>query len=398
VTVCELETHPDLYDGKLVSVRGIASLGFENFSLHDPACQLSPYTPRVWLEYGGRKELLMVDCCGNQKGPTGTDLLVQGQEIPLVRDAALDEFQSYLQAFRPKKPDGRRCYLEVCAFYKVTATLTGRFFAGKTETSPNGTQYLHGYGHMGCCHLLIIQQVSAVSATRTNMPAGVEFACSSDTWEPAPEEAKTLTDSQPCSDPWQCMQKRFGKIAAHWGDKIDSAEQAIGGTDFWVLPNGLSAYFVREERPSKKVKSVGPSRISILRQFCRPVSSEPASTGRIVCDRESWSAKEDKAGFHVLQDLAKKGERMLVVNGRRASWDAVEWATKQWKTLPGSSLNLDGCGNLGIGKHRAGYCDWSSPDGMQSVTVRLEIMKNLRWDQDPWVATRVDAILCHAGK
>ena len=43
----------------------------------------------------------------------------------------------------------------------VHATIVGRFFSGEQVKYPKGV-YWGGYGHMGCCSLLMIQQVLAV--------------------------------------------------------------------------------------------------------------------------------------------------------------------------------------------------------------------------------------------
>jgi hypothetical protein len=43
----------------------------------------------------------------------------------------------------------------------VHATIRGRFFAGQEIADPRGKRW-GGYGHMGCCSLLVIEQVVAV--------------------------------------------------------------------------------------------------------------------------------------------------------------------------------------------------------------------------------------------
>jgi hypothetical protein len=43
----------------------------------------------------------------------------------------------------------------------VLATLVGRFFSGRKERWPVGDSW-GGSGHLGCCSLLVIQQVLAI--------------------------------------------------------------------------------------------------------------------------------------------------------------------------------------------------------------------------------------------
>jgi hypothetical protein len=48
--------------------------------------------------------------------------------------------------------------------YSVTATLTGMFFAGEESRTAKGAVDFAGYGHLGCCSLLVITQVSDVES------------------------------------------------------------------------------------------------------------------------------------------------------------------------------------------------------------------------------------------
>ena len=50
-----------------------------------------------------------------------------------------------------------------------------------------------------CCHLLVIERVTAMSSKRTSVPAGGEYECTSDRWQPTPEELKALSAIPGCS-------------------------------------------------------------------------------------------------------------------------------------------------------------------------------------------------------
>lgn len=144
VTLCELKKDPAAYNHKLIEVTAFVSHGFEDFTLFDPACSS---WPRVWLEYGGTSKSGTMYCCGvtaDRSRPK--PLVVENIPVPLADDAQFREFDRLLQ----RRPDS-----------VVRATIAGRFFAGEQVKYPKGT-FWGGYGHMGCCSLLAIQQVLSV--------------------------------------------------------------------------------------------------------------------------------------------------------------------------------------------------------------------------------------------
>ncbi len=142
-TPCQLEAHPDVYDGKLVEVRGHIYFGKFDFII-DSDCK-QHRQPGVWLDLGGDIRSPgdywgVVSFLPKQKGQ---DIQVRGIPIPVVRDALLDRFVNDVGATRFRKPNGDGCGSE-CLFYEVTATLRGRFFSGTKG----------GFGMERCCHLL----------------------------------------------------------------------------------------------------------------------------------------------------------------------------------------------------------------------------------------------------
>jgi hypothetical protein len=145
VTVCELKDNPAEYNHRLVEVTGFVSHGFEDFGLFDPSCPSWPY---VWLEYGGTKKSGTMYCCGvSADRSRPKELAVEDIEVPLTTDEHFDEFDQLIH----NPPDT-----------VVRATLVGRFFAGEQIRFPKGEVQWRGYGHMGCCSLLAIQQVISV--------------------------------------------------------------------------------------------------------------------------------------------------------------------------------------------------------------------------------------------
>jgi hypothetical protein len=155
-TLCELVKQPERFDGKIVGVRGLVKFGFEVFALSADDCD-GRKLDGVWLEYGkGPKKQPTIWCCGD---------LTPRDEPALWKNADFRAFHRYLVA--QKRTKG--CYEGECLLYSVTATLTGRFEAVKTEPCP-GDRESHccpggGFGHLGFfCGRLVIQSVSDVVA------------------------------------------------------------------------------------------------------------------------------------------------------------------------------------------------------------------------------------------
>jgi len=83
-------------------------------------------------------------CCGVTNARSRPkQLVVENIALTLVSDERFQEFDHLIQ----REPDS-----------VVHATIVGRFFAGHQERDVWG----RGYGHMGCCSLLAIQQVLSV--------------------------------------------------------------------------------------------------------------------------------------------------------------------------------------------------------------------------------------------
>jgi hypothetical protein len=142
VAVCTLQASPAAYNHKLIEVSGLVSYGFEQFSHSDTRCAKGL---GVWLEYGGTTKSGAVYCCGvTGDRARAESLVVEGISVPLIQDAIFRRFDTRIRT------DG-----------KMRATLIGRFFAGRDEPSEAGVS-LRGYGHLGCCSLLAIQQVLAI--------------------------------------------------------------------------------------------------------------------------------------------------------------------------------------------------------------------------------------------
>ncbi len=144
VSLCELRDNSPAYNHRLVEVTGFVSHGFEDFGFFDPHCGS---WPRVWLEYGGTTASGTMYCCGVTAARSRPEpLVVEDIPIELTVDENFKQFDKLIR----READSL-----------VHATLVGRFFAGvymDWVTTPRWG----GFGHMGCCTLLAVQQVGSV--------------------------------------------------------------------------------------------------------------------------------------------------------------------------------------------------------------------------------------------
>ena len=163
VTVCQLKGDPAAYNHKLVEVTGFVSHAFEDFTLFDPTCSS---WPGVWLEYGGKAKSGTMYCCGvSADRHRPKELKVEDISIPLTDDEPFRKFDKLIQ---PPFRSGIHGSI-------VHATLVGRFFSGRRIKYPKGSSW-GGYGHMGCCTLLAIQEVKLLDTqNRDDLDYGAGF-------------------------------------------------------------------------------------------------------------------------------------------------------------------------------------------------------------------------------
>jgi hypothetical protein len=186
VNLCQLKNDPGSYNHRLVEVTGFVSHAFEDFTLFDPTCASGA---EVWLEYGGTSKSGTMYCCGvTADRHRSTELVVEGVPISLVKNNEFSEFDKLIQ---PPFRSGEYGAL-------VHATLMGHFFSGHQVHLKTGT-YWNGYGHMGCCSLLTIEEVKFVSPQDRD---DVDYGASPDS--PNPDKTgcgyRFLTPLEPYND------------------------------------------------------------------------------------------------------------------------------------------------------------------------------------------------------
>jgi len=101
----------------------------------------------------------------------------------------------------------------------VHATVVGRFFAGKQIHYPKGT-FWGGYGHMGCCSLLAIQQIITIDPHDRK---DLDYAASID---------------QPDIDKAGCGFRQLTPIDSSAG-LINAQKAAESGQNEWVFEDPL---------------------------------------------------------------------------------------------------------------------------------------------------------------
>jgi hypothetical protein len=190
-TPCELEANPSLFDKRLVTVRSTVRIGFEDSSF-DVKCN-PENSPGVWVTFADDVEMPIVFCCGDHSRDPGTTLTLDGIQLTLKKDSEFKKFYRLLTATRELVPSGVPCFWD-CYQYRVAATLTGHFFATKTEINEDGLKYITGYGHFGFNSLFVIEKVENVESRPTGIPIGEDFKCEKETWDLPAEKSAVLAE------------------------------------------------------------------------------------------------------------------------------------------------------------------------------------------------------------
>jgi hypothetical protein len=395
VTVCELENHPSKYDRMLVEVRGRIYFSKFDFSI-ESAC--TPHSQgRVWVDLGGDitspREYWNIG--GSLPKQKGSNVQVRGISIPVENDELMNKFVSEVGATRFRKPNGDPCGPE-CQFYKVTATLKGIFFSGTRG----------GFGMGECCHLLVVEKVIRLISKRTTVPAGGEFECAADRWQPTPEELKMLSEVPGCSlaaDFRYC----YAVLARHWGDAIkptDSLEYdgpwtSIDMTRFYKFNGGFVS------QPGQPFMMTSSS--SVTRELCSSVSLPQPPSAPVYCRFYRSRGLEHKNSALTVQKAVDLGnESWRTSDMARVGWLAYEAAIKKWNIAPTVQIKLEKCEPWPPGRgddgneQQWGYCTWLAKDDMEEITVQMHkpgyIKKSSsQLDKVAWIETDVEVNLCH---
>lgn len=294
VSACSLIKDPLTYHHKLVRVSSRISFGFEDFTLAAGECHSKEKHDAVWLEFGGDVDSQTVYCCGDHSRPKNVDIQLDGYSLPLRRDIHLEEFLRLLKAERLTTPSGGPCY--DCFYFHVSATVTGRFFAGGWTLQKSGSDSSHvGYGHLGCCSLLVIAGVSEVSAERTPIPAESHYSCQKRMWRRPLNSAATdsaLAQKTEMSDEkWRfedfhrVATETIQRLAAEWGGGVptttpvvilDVSRRIPRARGTWASEDYLLTYAIEVRKLEELApKTKGPARqiwvsFTVSQEVCAP--------------------------------------------------------------------------------------------------------------------------------
>jgi hypothetical protein len=148
---CELAKTPKDFDGKLIRVRGGLNVHFEDFTLGIGNCDSEQ---GIWLAFGGDVPGIVASTANDNFRKPGSDFKVNGVSYNIKKDDNFRRLYALIASHHADKAD-----------YEVTATITGLFLAGEESKYGKGNTVIYsGYGHLGCCALLVITQVSEVES------------------------------------------------------------------------------------------------------------------------------------------------------------------------------------------------------------------------------------------
>ena len=150
-TICEINKDPKAFNGKTIRIRGFVVDEFENFTINSKSCNRGS---GIWLVYADDKS--GTSYWAHSPWPDEEIVPYRGESYPLLKDNNFNEFQRLIRAEQDRK-----------STYQVTAIITGKFFARRFKRYPSGQVIADGgYGHLGCCHLLIVMSVADVTPVR----------------------------------------------------------------------------------------------------------------------------------------------------------------------------------------------------------------------------------------
>jgi len=150
VAGCNLARNPKAFDGKMIRVRETLNVHFEDFSLGIRNCDTQQ---SIWLAFGGDVPGIVASTANDSFRKRGSDIKVNGVSYGIKKDDSFRKLYALIAARHGDNPD-----------YSVTATLSGMFFAGEESRTAKGAVDFVGYGHLGCCALFVITQVSEVES------------------------------------------------------------------------------------------------------------------------------------------------------------------------------------------------------------------------------------------
>jgi hypothetical protein len=253
VTVCQLKIAPPAYNHKLIEVTAFVSHDFEDFTVFDPTC---PSWPDVWLEYGGTSKSGTMYCCGVTADRHRPEEL-EVENIPITLTVN-DEFRRFDKLVQPPFRSERHGSI-------VHAIIVGRFFAGERQRFAKGNPW-GGFGHMGCCTLLAIQEIKSVDPQDRD---DLDYGASPD---------------QPDTDKSGCGYRELTPLEPTV-ELIEAQQRAESGQEDWAF-----------EHP-ERVAADALGRLAAVKEPITGVKQGRKAQGRIVYE---WRPAKTRAKYMVV--------------------------------------------------------------------------------------------------
>jgi hypothetical protein len=219
----------------------------------------------VWVTFAGDVEMPVIYCCGDHSRKPGKSLSINGIDLKLNKDAEFKKYINLLFAVRKQAPTGVECFWD-CYQYRVTATLTGHFFAKKKEINQeDGLTYMSGYGHFGVSNLFVIERVTDVKAEPTGIPIGDGFNCEYKKWNVSTDQSAIIAQQtavrsklSPEPDIMKIGENLIREKMLDFGDNFDSGETRDNyqgkferekiATFVWLSNDKLKSYKITFQR------------------------------------------------------------------------------------------------------------------------------------------------------
>jgi hypothetical protein len=344
-SACDARKDPAAFDKKVVKLSGVISLSFEDFSFTSKDCGDAPTA--IWLIFGGDVATPTDSTVNDTSRKPGVDLEIGGTRYPIVKDANFRRFMALLTAAtRDGKP-----------VYQLTATLTGTFLAGeKSKRGDDGRTYFRGYGHLGCCSMLIISKVedvtsvpaanlnlSGTAATSDGKPAiGVRVIDETGgCCQPQVQEATTDANGRfAFDDAGQVLHVhrddlRPLTVVAKQGDRaVHVVLESSKATD-WIVPDCTTANdkekrvgFIAKVLMSKKVQLEGPN--DDPNSFMLTPAKHPLVSA-LIFDHDRLEASEPVSGGSFVTAVSFQQRWIKDASGQVLGIDTVGfWKKGEW--------------------------------------------------------------------
>lgn len=321
--------------------------------------------------------------------PPGVTLDVNGHRVQLKRDEHFNLFKRLLMARRVDSPlDRETCWHDSCHFYKVTATLQGLFAAAPTDR-------FGGYGHLACCHLLAIQQISDVKAFRKPVPAGGVYQCKDEGSREVTTE-EFLSSQRRCSGYRDCIAARAEQISLlagqKWNDPFNPTTGYIGGVEREWIAFDISRSYELDVQYTKAKRNKQPQILSAIlkRRSCIARQSPIPRKSPVTCRAERF----------VQSQITKVHRDTYTLRDIHADVSVAlpKLLTALKMSVPGDLKAPDCSEQYEHGGESYARCDVGDAHGLQLFTFRFgrskELAESYGVRSHEWVVSGFEAYIC----